>query len=307
MPWENHESSPDLRRVLRDRQRARNRISCLPCRERKVKCSREHPCATCIKRDHPDLCIYSAPPLPAPSPVTNTGAPGPVPEARSGIGHDAQTSAAMHAHSGDDTGGPSSPTPQASPSGIPLLGGSSLLAIAREHSSHTYHGTDGGGDDDDDGDDDDGGRGDALKNAVIPLLGVAHSDHGSRSGKPQNDDLYTNLPDNQELLNLFFIYRTRVHPFQLILCNLDDVESELCDIVNQRAGSTRSRGAGTTLDEVASERRRHFLCLVHAMLAAGAQFSDLPPNDRNSVSRRHSALPPPPPPSTSLPLHFPFL
>ncbi|EPE08726.1 hemerythrin hhe cation binding domain-containing protein [Ophiostoma piceae UAMH 11346] len=240
MPREHQEPNPDLRRVLRDRQRARNRISCLPCRERKVKCSREHPCATCIKRDHPDLCIYSAPPLPTPPPVPSTG---PVSEAGSGIGHEARTSATArpedqgygdlhdrrHANSGLNVSDPSSLTPQASPSGIPLLGGSALLAIAREHSSHTYHVTDGGGDDVD------GGRSDALENAVIPLLGVAHSDHGRRTSKSQSDDLYINLPGDQDLFSLFSVYRTRVHPYQLVLGDMDDVERELCDIVNQRA------------------------------------------------------------------------
>lgn len=42
-----------LRETLRLRQLARTRKSCLPCRERKVRCDKELPCSTCTKRMHP--------------------------------------------------------------------------------------------------------------------------------------------------------------------------------------------------------------------------------------------------------------
>lgn len=32
--------------------------SCLPCRERKIKCDRQEPCSTCVRRDNQDHCIY---------------------------------------------------------------------------------------------------------------------------------------------------------------------------------------------------------------------------------------------------------
>ncbi|KAK1641482.1 hypothetical protein BDP81DRAFT_419049, partial [Colletotrichum phormii] len=54
-----------LRELLKSRQRNRNGVrgspkSCVPCRERKVKCDKELPCSTCDKRGHPDLCEYES-------------------------------------------------------------------------------------------------------------------------------------------------------------------------------------------------------------------------------------------------------
>lgn len=276
---------PDLRRLLRDRQTARIRNSCLPCRQRKVRCNREHPCLTCIKRDHPDLCVYSGG---AVSSAHQSGA----------------RRAALHAPS-EGEGEPLSlrspsaelrPTPRAddftettnaspltnasppthtSPPGISLIGGSSLVAIAREHSPQPH--------------DDDTSRRDVLENAVIPLLGMASMDEADMEHRhhesSRNDDPYADLPGDQELLNLFSVYRVRVHPFQLIIDDLDEVESELCAIINQRAESS-SAEKSQCHEQVSSDRSR-FLCVLHAILAMGAHYSDLPVSDRSRISQRH--------------------
>ncbi|EFX01147.1 c6 zinc finger domain containing protein [Grosmannia clavigera kw1407] len=277
-------SASDLRRVLRDRQKARNRISCLPCRERKVRCNREHPCLTCIKRDHADLCIYTDAPFPArlssvqPVPAVSTTPPASL--ASTAFRHaeppNRQSPSLDHQQRPLD-GAYAQPTQDSpsSSSGMPLLGGGSLLAIAREHDSETN------------GVDDDAGRGDVLENAVMPLLGVPGMDNNSRPGTSlQGDDLYADLPRDRELLDLFSIYRTRVHPFQLILADIEAVESELCAIINRRA---RSRGlSGADAQNAATVPvRRQFLCLVHAILATSGQFSDLSASDRSNISRRH--------------------
>jgi len=34
--------------------------ACNPCRQRKVRCSYESPCQTCVERQHPELCKYDA-------------------------------------------------------------------------------------------------------------------------------------------------------------------------------------------------------------------------------------------------------
>lgn len=264
----------DLRRALRDRQTARTRNSCLPCRERKVRCNREHPCFTCIKREHPDLCIY----IEASSPAAQ---------------YHARRAASLHARREGEPPSVGSPSP--SPSGLrptprvddssqptitsppssSLMGGGSLLAIAREHSPQPR--------------DDDASRRDVLENAVIPLLGMASMDeagleHG-RHEAPRNDDPYADLPGDQDLLNLFSLYRIRVHPFQLIIDDLDKVEGELCAIINQRAGSSFAEESQARR-QVSSDRSR-FLCVLHAILATGAHFSEMPVSDRSMISQRH--------------------
>ncbi|KIW04126.1 uncharacterized protein PV09_04934 [Verruconis gallopava] len=56
----NSGQSPDGQfRVVRKRNRIP--LSCGPCRHRKLKCNRSHPCDNCIKRGDVDACTYAAP------------------------------------------------------------------------------------------------------------------------------------------------------------------------------------------------------------------------------------------------------
>ncbi|KAF7190612.1 Multidrug resistance regulator 1 [Pseudocercospora fuligena] len=41
-------------------KRNRRPKACQPCRDRKVRCDQEEPCDTCIRRGHPDLCVYGS-------------------------------------------------------------------------------------------------------------------------------------------------------------------------------------------------------------------------------------------------------
>lgn len=40
---------------------AKGQTACSPCQLRKVRCSYQSPCQTCVDREHPELCIYGAP------------------------------------------------------------------------------------------------------------------------------------------------------------------------------------------------------------------------------------------------------
>lgn len=52
----------DVDEILRRKRKARGgQKACYPCRSRKVKCSYESPCKTCIDREHPELCSYHPP------------------------------------------------------------------------------------------------------------------------------------------------------------------------------------------------------------------------------------------------------
>lgn len=53
--------SPDQHRVVRKRNRVP--LSCYPCRSRKLKCDRTHPCSNCVKREGVDTlaCSYATP------------------------------------------------------------------------------------------------------------------------------------------------------------------------------------------------------------------------------------------------------
>ncbi|KAF2230229.1 hypothetical protein EV356DRAFT_526864 [Viridothelium virens] len=51
----------DVDEILRRKRKAREHKACYPCRQRKVKCTQEVPCKTCIDREHPELCTYHPP------------------------------------------------------------------------------------------------------------------------------------------------------------------------------------------------------------------------------------------------------
>ena len=62
------------------RRRPRECRTCLPCRASKVRCDRNLPCSHCVKRNHPEHCVYSRPPthdLPAPYPPSSSAIAAP--------------------------------------------------------------------------------------------------------------------------------------------------------------------------------------------------------------------------------------
>lgn len=47
--------------IIRNKRKVRDPKACYACHRRKVKCDRNLPCDSCIKRDHPELCSYERP------------------------------------------------------------------------------------------------------------------------------------------------------------------------------------------------------------------------------------------------------
>lgn len=47
--------------IIRNKRKARDPKACYACHRRKVKCDRNLPCDSCVKRDHPELCSYERP------------------------------------------------------------------------------------------------------------------------------------------------------------------------------------------------------------------------------------------------------
>lgn len=54
--------------LLKRKRKARAIKACFPCRHRKVKCDGNLPCASCVSRNHPDLCRVA--------PVSHASSPG---------------------------------------------------------------------------------------------------------------------------------------------------------------------------------------------------------------------------------------
>lgn len=113
----------------------------------------------------------------------------------------------------------------------------------------------------------------AFETGILPLLGVSEDAHTSLPS-------YQALPGDQEIIRLFELFRRRVQPFHLITYDLDKVEEKICRLVNARSDPD----SGSSSDDAC------WICLLHAILAAGAQFSDMDLEDRIAVTQRHSTL-----------------
>ncbi|KAH7173196.1 uncharacterized protein B0J16DRAFT_188142 [Fusarium flagelliforme] len=232
----------DMKKILRERQLARNRKACLPCRERKVRCNHQQPCQTCVKRGHSDLCFYDQPPVPR-TPrreVIQVNQPA----TDSDHSNDNNTFSANPASHNDRT---SIPTPS-------LLGGNSIISVARPNSAQPQS---------------DNERRAAFETGIFPLLGMNEVSNNEQGPQPRRSDL--KLADDREMIALFSFYRDRVHPFQFVIDDLDEIEKLVCSLVNR--------------DKEVGQVDNHSLCLLHAILAAGAQFSDLNNAARVSKSR----------------------
>ncbi|KAF3802032.1 hypothetical protein GCG54_00012275, partial [Colletotrichum gloeosporioides] len=265
-----------LKDILRSRQRMQNGVrgnpkSCLPCRERKVKCDKGRPCLTCSKRGHADLCSYE--------PRTSLGARSPIrsrtlhPPTRSPGSdrnrHDVtsfSTSDAYQDHV-NASPGPStaaSPNPSGSSShgtavanngDTTFLADNSVVNMARQRSPRSR---------------DDPARQSAFETGILPLLGISDDTASSAMS-------FSSLPSDQEIVRLFEVFRQRAHPFHVITYNLDHIEARACALV------TSGRVAVSECPE-----DPWWLCLLHAILATGAQFSELSFHKRLALSQQHT-------------------
>lgn len=278
-----------LKDLLRSRQQGRNGVrgsprSCLPCRERKVRCDRQLPCLTCEKRGHPDLCDYegSTPARhspgtlrPAAPSAARARAAGRTPDpSRGNGGADAATLDRNRGQAGDHLlpGPPASAAENADAvsslgnastirdtnDGL-FLADTSVVGMARRRSIRSR---------------DDPARQSAFETGILPLLGVTKDDNSSMFS-------YQSLPSDQEIVRLFEHFRRRVQPFHVIMYNLDTVEEKVCRLINATVDDKR-RNCPESLED------SRWLSLLHAILAAGAQFSDMDLQQRTAVAQRHS-------------------
>lgn len=277
-----------LKDLLRSRQQSRNGVrgnprSCLPCRERKVRCDKQLPCLTCEKRGHPDLCDYetSTPQTLATQRSTARSAararvsrqtPDLLRENRRGdaiildrnrgqTGDDQIPGSSQHIATNADAASSSlenASTIRDTSDGL-FLADTSVVTMARRPSIRSR---------------DDPARQSAFETGILPLLGVSRDDNASMLS-------YQSLPSDQEIVKLFEHFRRRVQPFHVIMYNLDAIEEKICRLLNTTIDE-KSRNCSESLED------SRWLSLLHAILAAGAQFSDMDLQQRTTVAQRHS-------------------
>ncbi|KAL1849884.1 hypothetical protein Daus18300_013141 [Diaporthe australafricana] len=121
---------------------------------------------------------------------------------------------------------------------------------------------------------DDPARQSAFETGILPLLGISKDDNESMMS-------YQSLPSDQEIIRLFEHFRRRVQPFHVMVYNLDAIEERICRLINA-TNDANGRNCTESLEH------SRWLSLLHAILAAGAQFSDMDLQQRTIVAQRHT-------------------
>lgn len=269
-----------LKDLLRRRQQVRNTRSCLPCRERKVKCDHELPCGTCTKRGHPDLCSYPSGGRSNATPNTSNNARRSRSRRSTPITETLDNEMLL---SEDDP-------PQMTDNSRPMNSASHEVVHEAATASPMQHPRPGGSEDATTNSPmreqlgssrSDNPQRSAYENGVLPLLGLETDNEDATLMTHANAKiLYDSLPSNQDMIRLFETHRLRCHPFHIITYNINELQTKLSKLII-------SRNDPAYLASIQSQDVR-WICLLHAIFAAGAQASDLPLEQQTNLSDRHT-------------------
>jgi hypothetical protein len=137
-----------------------------------------------------------------------------------------------------------------------LLGDNSIISVAKPDTTQPHSNNE---------------RRTAFETGILPLLGMdGASDVGLGTSAGRSE---TTLALDQDMISLFGFYRDRVHSFQFVIDDLAEIEKLICSLLNR--------------EFQVQHIDNHSLCLLHAIMAAGAQFSDLPTATRLSKSNQN--------------------
>ncbi|KAL3421941.1 fungal specific transcription factor domain-containing protein [Phlyctema vagabunda] len=288
----------EARRILRQRQKkTRTRTSCYPCQTRKVRCNKEQPCKNCAQRGYPELCTFSSPELGGmnieATPIEidhhttmhdNATVNGRTLESNNPIDtHPQENDDASHFdnemaspnsinppvqyHQTSDNNEVGKPANNASRN-THYLGQNSIPNFIREQSGsglvpkeRTPIGS--------------------IEDAIMPMLGLQESASSYPfliSPSDANDPSLA-LPNSRELIRCFECYRTHVHLYTPLLCDVIEFEQDLCRYIAGRSDSA------TSSEQPRSGNAIAWLGLLFAVVASGTQFSDADVSTRGPKSR----------------------
>ncbi|KAL3431657.1 fungal-specific transcription factor domain-containing protein [Aspergillus tetrazonus] len=257
----------EIDRVLRLKRKQRESKACYPCRQRKVKCDGSHPCRTCVKRDHPEICAYN---VEKDTPRRRTQSRQAEQTAKS-RNEDARPTRSPASADADSQLLPTSPlsSPRSSAqaneaSSYIFSGDNSLVSMLRQQ-------------------DPDG----VMAREATSVLGL-HNTYLSypfiESKTPQDRwvAVVDILPHRDEVLKFFHFYRICAYPFNPILVDVDKFESDICIYLGAYASGDLS-DRNKISEQWSSGKAVGHISLLLATLAAGAHFSDLENPQRSEL------------------------
>ncbi|KAF4436836.1 Phenylacrylic acid decarboxylase [Fusarium acutatum] len=244
--------SAEIDRILRQRRKRHESRSCVPCKRRKVRCDSQTPCATCQKREHPEICVYEAS---RPSRRTarvqtslyNQGTP--TNPARLDSHSDALR--VPHDEENNRLSSPSQDYSITSIAGEKAQKQTDAEELAR-----------------------DVGYVLGLQNSLTsyPFMDLA-------SSTERWCELLKIIPHRQEILSLFPIFQMRVFPFNPLLVDMDKFELDMYGYL--RAYTAGEFKSTTISNDWGKERAIGLISLILAVLSSAAHFSDLTGSERS--------------------------
>lgn len=313
--------SSDAAEATRRKRKAQGQRACEPCRQRKVRCSYESPCQTCLSRGHADLCVYDAPLKRVQIHVATNHAAEDLensmsdrPEldqihAKLGVLEKAsldiqqsisQLTAAMgrltRSGSGDitlDAAARPETSAGAQPEGIyanadmmgetVYLGAQSVPAMIMDLSKRRDNAHD------------------ALGNSVLPIFGLDNETAtypfvdlwGLPHGSPVRiQQLCGMLPKDADCLEYFRYYRDTAHVIFPAIIDIEGFESELTNFLVLRDSEEISIMVNEDGKQEVYGRNLNWLGLLFATLASGCQCSALSRKQRQLTSQVYGKFTP---------------
>ncbi|KAK7562759.1 hypothetical protein IWX92DRAFT_398010 [Phyllosticta citricarpa] len=254
MTERNRPTEDQVNSMLQSKKRQRGKAACYPCNQPKVKCDMKQPCLTCLKRGHPNICTYTLKRKHSSEP-----------------GHNG-TPIRLECESSETT----SDSPQVALD-APQLSGN----VEGDSKSESFLGENAAaphlsrrlGD----------GEG-TIKDDLVPLLGLCNRSNqypfmNEGEDSDRIKELKSTLPTQSDVVRFYHFYWSISFPLSPIVTDIDAFEIFLGCYLESCAESDLS------IAFPGGNQGAAYVALLLAILAVGAQLSDLSPQERRRVSR----------------------
>ncbi|KAF7895848.1 hypothetical protein EAF00_005863 [Botryotinia globosa] len=306
-----NQSDVEFRCVLQQRRKKNNKTSCYPCRTRKVKCDRCHPCKNCSIRGYSELCSF-AETVACESSSHNAVATS---RRRSSIDHSAQNqryddSAALPQKAQPESltlseinreslENCSSSGINASTSSLPrnfealpdrnsdvsdqhesFIGINSIPAFIRNGQSEDHD-----------------SLSKTVEDAIMPILGLKDAKASypflptiQMTTETSATALDGALPPDRKIIHLFEIFCAQPHAFSPIVTDIQAFEAEICLFLEKRAIKRRQRSIiqnSGDYQNLESQNSMSWHALLFAVLASGEQCCNDNVQERQTASQNY--------------------
>ncbi|EHK42409.1 hypothetical protein TRIATDRAFT_202092, partial [Trichoderma atroviride IMI 206040] len=238
----------EIDHILRRRRKPTEK-ACYPCHRRKVRCNHGHPCSTCQRRGHPEICSYS---------FSATK--------RRGKRRQADANNSLRASSVADE---SVPRRASTPADDTYEGDNSIVSMLRQRVADRPPSS-------------------GIRDARV-FFGLQNSfSNDPLFTVPTTQQRWETLvklsPQNEEFHRFFPSYRHTAYSFMPFLVDIDRFEVRVCKYLEScAAGQLQDKLHAS--DTWVSDDGVAFVALLLAILSCGAHFSTLPITQRSEAAR----------------------